>query len=374
MRCSVQRFWNMSDFFRNVWTKRVVSLLSPLYCVLVAYFSYMSVFYELEVKDGSQVCLLVSAVSVVALIIMLYTRNQFLTKLTSILLLPCLLLPVLLFFGEWGVLVPPFVTGVIIFFFSGLSETGKTIWGTVVLLLYLIGSLAYFMMTSMFAPSTVTTVVESGTSPTGRYRYAVTETVDSSDGSTKVTIETTEHDIDYDLVLFHIRSLERDVKIERPLNSDVTIRWEKQNREDITKELHALSKDIEITFTDSQMELLGKPAYQLNYKDGRSATLMPEQYHSIIVPLSVEEKALLQTEKESLRLDSMSSRAMETLGIEIVDLRTMKLTDLSDEELVILGVPEEGDVMYYNDKCVFRYYIAILEQYFDISKQDFGLF
>lgn len=364
----------MSKFFGNVWTKRAVSLLSPVYCGFAAYFAYMSVFYEMVVLQPQQVCLLVSAVSVFALIIMLYTRKQFLTKLTSILLLPCLLLPVLLYFGEWGVLIPPLAVSLIIFFFSGMGETAKTIWGTVVLLLYLIGALAYFVVTSMFAPSTVTTTVETGVSPSGIYSYTLTETVDSSDGSTKVTVETNELDRDYEKVLFHMRGLERDVRIERPLNDDVTIRWETQSRDDITRELNGISRDIEITLSDAQMDILDWPAYQINYKDGRSAVLMQDQYHSIVVPLTAEDKALLDTEKEVLKLDSMSDSAKEKLGIEVINFRTIKLSSLTEVELEKLGVPEEGDVMFYNGKCVFRYYVAILEEYFDISKQDLGLF
>ena len=51
----------------------------------------------------------------------------------------------------------------------------------------------------------------------------------------------------------------------------------------------------------------------------------------------------------------------------------MHLADITDEELAKLGIPEQGDVMYYNDKVVFRYYIAILEEYFDIANQDLSI-
>lgn len=363
----------MSDFFKNVWTKRVVSLLPLGYVAMVGWFAYMSVFYDIVVKEPGKLCIIISAVSVIALIVMLYTRKQFVTKLTSILLLPLLLPPLLLYFGQWGILIPPLVIALIIFFFSGMGETAKTVWGTVFLLLYLLGSLLYFLVTSMFAPSTVTTVVQSGTSPSGMYRYEVTETVDSSNGSTKVIVESSELDKEYDMARFEVKGLSRDVKIERPLNKDVTIRWTTESRQDITSQLDGISDNVEFTLSDAQMDLLGRDAYQVTYSDERSVTLRQADYHALMIPLSAEDKALLQTENDELKLDSMSDRAKKKLGIEVKSLRTVKLSELTDADLATLGVPETGDVMYYNDKCVFRYYVAILEQYFDISNQDLSL-
>ena len=363
----------MSDFFKNVWTKRVVSLLGIGYAAMVGWLAYMSIFYDLVVKEPMKLCVGISAVSVIALIIMLYTRKQFITKLVSIVLLPLLLLPLLMFFGEWGLLIPPLVVSLIIFFFSGMGETAKTVWGTVFLLLYLLGSLVYFLVTSMFAPATVTTTVQEGVSPTGAYRYAVTETVDSSNGCTKVIVESSELDKSYDMVRFELKGLSRNVKIERPLNKDVTIEWTIENRQDITAQILGISKDVEITLIDSQMDMLGLKAYRVTYSDGRSEELMQADYHAVVIPLNAEQKELLGTEKDELKLDGMSTRAKKKLGIEVESLRKMKLADLTDEDLQKLGIPEKGDVMYYNGKCVFRYYVAILEKYFDVSNQDLGL-
>lgn len=364
----------MSDFFKNVWTKRAVSLLSLVYTGFIAYFAYMSVFYELILKQPTQVCILCVALSLIALITMLYTRKQFATKLASILLLPCMLMPVLMYFGQWGVLVPLLVVSLIIFFFSGMGETAKTVWGTIFLLLYLLGSLMYFLVTSMFAPSTVTTVMETGTSPSGIYRYTVTQTVDSSNGCTKVIVESNELDKEYDLFTFQIKGLSRDVKLERPLNDDVTIEWTTEKREDITNQLTDISKDISITLTDAQCDMLNMVAYRVTYSDGRSVTLKQADYHAIVITLSEEDKANLETDEESLYLDSTGPNTKRILGITVEDLRTIPLSSLTDADLETLGVPEQGDVMYYNGKCVFRYYVAALEQYFDISNQELGLF
>ncbi len=363
----------MNRFFSNIWTKRVASLLGPLYCACILQFAYYSIFYEMYVRSAVQTCLLVSAVSVIALIVMLYSRRQLLTKLTSLVLLPGMLLPILLYFGQWEVLIPPLVVALAIFFFSGLGETAKTVWGTVFLLLYLLGSLVYFLMTSLFAPSTVTTVVQTGNSPSGMYRHTVTETVDSSDGSTKVTVETNALDKDMGLVLFRIKGLSRDVMVERPLNQNITLEWKTESRADITAQISGISDDLTVTLSDAQMDLLGLPAYQVTYEDGRGGMLMQADYHAVVVPLSDADREFFKIDDTELKLDEMSSRALTHMGITVDDLRTMKLSSLSDAQLARLGIPVQGDVLYCNGKVVFRYYIAILEEYFDISKQDLGL-
>ncbi len=364
----------MMKFFGNKWTKRVVSLLSLVYCAAVGFFAYYSIYYNMVVLQPQQATIMVTAVSVIMLILMLYTRNQFFTKLASILLLPMMALPVLMYFGQWNILVPLLAVSLIIFFFSGMGETGKTIWGTLILLVYLLGSLVYFVVTSMFAPSTVTTTILSGNSPSGLYRCTVNETVDSSNGSTKVIVEPNAMDKNFTLVDFQIKGLERDVMIERPMQPNVTIEWRTEKRADISKELRKISNNIEITLSEEQMAILGKDAYKVTFSDGTEQSMSGEAYHSVIIPLTSEMREELETDQTELALDGMGPNTRNICGVAVEDLRTVRLSTLKDDELAKLGVPEEGDVLYYNGKVVFRYYIAILEQYFDISKRELSFF
>lgn len=364
----------MGNFFANKWTKRVVSLLSPLYCVVIFYFAYLSIFYKLDLPEPGTACMIATGSSIVALATMLYTRKQLLTKIASLLILPAMVFPVMIYFGQWGVLVPLAVMALMIFFLSGLGETAKTIWGTVFLLLYLLGSLVYFLVTSLFAPATVTTIVESDISPSGLYRYEVADTTDSSNGSTKVTVESNTLDKEYlDVFYFKIRGLSHDVVVERPLQETCEIEWKTERREDITEQLNEISEDIQITLSDAQMDLLGRDAYQVTFNNGQTMTMKQEDYHKTVIALGEYEKSALETDKSELRLDAISEKTRDKLGITVEDFKTVALSSLTDEDLAKLGIPEEGDVMYYNGKVVFRYYIAILEEYFDISKQEIGL-
>lgn len=360
----------MGKFFSNIWTKRAVSILSPLYCIPIVYLSYLSVFYEMSVINPMTVCLMLSAIAVFALVTMLYTRKQILTIVSSLVMLPALLPAVLLYFGQWHVLIPILVVALIIFFFSGLGETAKTVYGTIFVLLYLLGSLVYFLMTTLFAPSTVSKIIEEGVSPSGDYRYQVINTVDSSDGSTTVIVEPNTMDKDMDMVYFSIRGMERTVFLARPMQQTSKIEWKTEKRTDITSKINAISKDVEVTLSDAQMELLGLPAYEVTYTGSSPVKMMPADYHEVDVTLTAEQMKKLQTDQEVYMLDELSEKALKTLGITVKNLKTVKLNSLKDADLVKLGIPEHGDVMYCNGKPVFRYYIAVLEEYFDISKQE----
>ena len=163
--------------------------------------------------------------------------------------------------------------------------------------------------------------------------------------------------------------------IERPLREpeEMEITWDTKTRQEITSELEEISEEIEVTLTDKQMDMLGWEAYQVTFNNGDVIPMTQDAYHKTVIALGEREKKVLDTEKDQLMLDKMTDKQKESLGITVEDFKTVKLADFTDEELAVLGIPEEGDIMYYNGKIVFRYYIAVLEQYFDISKQDITL-
>ncbi|MFR1501859.1 MAG: hypothetical protein ACLSTI_08500, partial [Ruminococcus sp.] len=174
---------------QNLGRKRAMSVISLLYFLLIVALAVLSFFYTVEVPQKAACCVVLIAISGGALAAMLYSRKQVLTKICSVLLLPFLLPSVLLCFGEWEVLVPLVVTALLAFFLCGCTETIKTVFGTIFLLLYVLGSLAYFLGSSLFSTSMASTVVDSGISPSRKYRYEVINTEDSSNGSTAVTVE-----------------------------------------------------------------------------------------------------------------------------------------------------------------------------------------
>ncbi|HBB19878.1 MAG TPA: hypothetical protein DCZ62_05505, partial [Ruminococcus sp.] len=108
----------MKGFFANIWTKRVFAVIGALYAFAVCGLCYYSIFYDIHIQSRASVCLMVSGISVLALVIMLYTRKQVLTRICSFIILPAMLPVVLLYFGKWELIVPIIITGVVILLLS----------------------------------------------------------------------------------------------------------------------------------------------------------------------------------------------------------------------------------------------------------------
>jgi hypothetical protein len=305
----------MEQLHTNIGRKRVMSVISLLYCLLLGLLSVLSFFYTVEVPQKVVCCLVLILLSGGALAAMLYSRRQVLTKICSVLMLPILLPTVLLCFGEWELLLPLVITALLAFFLCGCTETVKTVFGTIFLLLYVLGSLVYFLAISLFSTSTTQEVVDSGISPSRKYRYEVIHTEDSSNGSTTVIVEPNDYDISLGILAFHAEGYERTVSLERPMQETTDIRWETQTRQQITEELLAISEDVTVSLSAS------------------------------------DKKALGYTEDT-----------------------TVYLRELSDQDLERLGVPQNNDVMYVNDKICFRSYIAVLEDYYSPSNHTIWVF
>ena len=208
------------------------------------------------------------------------------------------------------------MTALVIFFLSGAGETTKTIFGVIYLLLYVLGSLGYFMVMSFFASPANQSILESGTSPSQVYRYEVIQTEDSSGGNLAIHVEPNELDIDLPLISFVAVGYDRTVYLERPLQENVqAVTWTTVSRAEITQQLLAISDDLELDLNDTQKAVLGVSADD-----------------------------------------------------------TVYLRDLSDAQLEQLGVPEDNDVLTYGDEVCFRSYIAVLEEYFAPEKRQFSLF
>ena len=226
----------------NIWRRRLVSLVGAGYLALMCWFSYLVIFYDFTATNKFLFCLTLCAVSFAALSAMLYSRFQILTRLTSILLLPAILPQILLCFGQWELILPIAVTSLIIFFLSGAGETVKTVFGVIYLLLYVLGSLAFFMLMSFFTPSTQQTILENGESPSGAYRYEI-------------------RDIPLPFLTFVSNGYDRTVYEERPIPSEVgSAQWSTVSRADITAQLLAISEDVTLDLSKSQKATIGIPS------------------------------------------------------------------------------------------------------------------
>ena len=147
---------------------------------------------------------------------MIYTRELILTRFISLLLLPVVFCLILFNMGQWILIVPPFIVALVVFFAAGTSENTKVIMGTIYLLLYVLGLVAYFVLNMLMGGSSVETTLdmnldrsgsvyaiyedqmeklaqlssdENTISPDGKYRFYLVDVKDSADGAIKIYVE-----------------------------------------------------------------------------------------------------------------------------------------------------------------------------------------
>ncbi|MCI5911267.1 MAG: hypothetical protein MRZ46_06445 [Oscillospiraceae bacterium] len=298
-----------------LWMRRIASVISLIYCGFICRIAYFSFYYDITIDNRLACGVVVSCVSLLASVIMLFSRKQIFTKLAAVITIPALLPVVLIYYGNWELIIPVAICAVAVFFLVDMKETTKIGLGTIFLLLYVIGSLAFFIMSTLFSTTVQKTVVSSGVSESGKYRYEIVNTKDSSNGSTSVFVEPNDADYDYKIMKFAVTGYERNIFIERPVASSLDIAWKTESRTQMTTELLDISSEI-------------------------------------VLNLDSKEKALIGYAKDD----------------------KVKLSELTDEDFNKLGISESGDVLYINGEPCFRYYIAELEGYFNKSQRKSFLF
>ncbi len=224
----------MKEIFGNIWVKRCVSIFCAAYAAVIGMFTYATFLYDLEFvgRNMGSFLIVYSVASIVFLLLMIYSREMFVTRLISLLLLPVVFF--LLLFNianaNWILIIPPFIVALVMFFAAGTAETMKVVMGTIYLLLYVLGIVAYVVCNMLFGGSTVETPLdmnmdpqstvysyykndlvhlsevvdeENTISPDGRYRFYLTDVRDSNTGS--VNIYVVPHGQDIDLKFFSLK-------------------------------------------------------------------------------------------------------------------------------------------------------------------------
>lgn len=73
----------------------------------------------------------------------------------------------------------------------------------------------------------------------------------------------------------------------------------------------------------------------------------------------------------NLYFSDLTAKEMKQFSVE--KSHTIYLNELSDSQLADLGVSEEGDVMKFNGKVCFRFYVAELGDYYDVDSRKLSL-
>ncbi len=164
-------------FFKNVWFKRGVSLLTWGYTAMLCWVAWLTFAYYTEYENPTALFVLYVFVHVAELGLIIYTRRQVFTMINCMIIPPIVFLIVFFGFGDWYLIIPPACLMVAAFFICNANETLKTVLGTMYLLMFVIGIAGYLAIEMLMGAISFTGVDiderDKGfekLSPSGEYR------------------------------------------------------------------------------------------------------------------------------------------------------------------------------------------------------------
>ncbi|MFA5658285.1 MAG: hypothetical protein WC900_03285 [Oscillospiraceae bacterium] len=202
----------MKNFLLNKWTRLGASLLSIIYVVIIILLAYNTFIYQLVIKRAVAFGIVYIIFNLIFLTLMFYSRKEIATSIFAMVLLPFVFFILIFNFGNWLVIAPPFIVAIVAFFMCKAPEVLKTLLGTIYLLMYILGIIAYLVVRLLLSGSAELTVLgdslpdnnilwdiysrdkiaelmENSVSPDGAYRYYIVDVKDSPKGRVELYVE-----------------------------------------------------------------------------------------------------------------------------------------------------------------------------------------
>lgn len=183
----------------NKWFILVVSLLCASYTLCLGYFAYATFFYDIEYTDKLTFAIIYTAFSFVSALLFFYTRKSFITSIIAMVNMFAFFPTLLMDWGNWPLLIPAAMVTVFSFFCCKMNDTIKTVFGTIFLLLYILGGIVFFLVMNVFRVTTVDTLLTPAggvVSPSENFRCYVLDVQNKSAGKVAVYIEPNKMDED----------------------------------------------------------------------------------------------------------------------------------------------------------------------------------
>lgn len=183
----------------NKWFILVVSLLCAAYTIFLGYFAYAVFFYDITYIDRMKFAIVYSAISMITGLLYFYTRRSFITCIISMVNMVVFFPTLLLDWGNWPLLIPAAMVTLFGFFCCKMNDTVKTVFGTIFLLLYVLGGIAFFMIMNVFRVTTEDTLLSpigGIVSDSGNFRCYVLDVQNKATGKVAVYVEPNKLDQD----------------------------------------------------------------------------------------------------------------------------------------------------------------------------------
>jgi hypothetical protein len=147
-----QKINKIFSFFSNKWTKLGFSFVSIGYLIFLGWVSWITFAYHFVFDNAAVVFFVYTFINVIFSIAMIYTRRSMITKIAALFMHPFIIIMLIYGFGNWFLILPPFIIAFVIFLASGVNESLKVILGTVYMILFVLAFLAYITLESLTIP------------------------------------------------------------------------------------------------------------------------------------------------------------------------------------------------------------------------------
>lgn len=212
----------------NKWFVLAISIFCSIYTVCLIYFAYAVFFYDIAYTDKTMFAVLYSAFSLIVGLLFFYTRRSFITCLISMINMVVFFPTLLLDWGNWPLLIPAAMVTLFGFFCCKMNDTVKTVFGTIFLLMYILGSIAFFLIMNVFTVTTVDTLLTPPggiVSPSENFRCYVLDVKNKSSGKVAVYVEPNK--LDKDLKFIELKTtIKRLVKQANKENRDDALNYD----------------------------------------------------------------------------------------------------------------------------------------------------
>ena len=262
----------MKDFFSNPWVKRSVAVFNLAYFAVICMFTFATFLYQIQFTDGKEVTFFVVyfIASLLFMGLMIYARREILTRIVSVAMPPVCFCLILFNWGNWILIIPPFIVALVMFFASGVHETTKVILGTIYLLMYVLGLVAFLVLRMLFGGSSVTTLLNSDLqnkpdvyelykgeqfaklievtkeenliSPDGKYRIVLYDVQDNDKGRIKICVVPHGQDIELNFFTLKQKGIEKTISNKGPRGTIPEVGWEKDPKTGAFRVYYVLSK------------------------------------------------------------------------------------------------------------------------------------
>ena len=140
----------MNKLLENKWAKLAISCLSLLYIIFLLVITVNSFLYRIEITNPVGFVILYGLVNLLFVFGMYLTRKTLITSISSFCMMLFCFFILIFDFGNLYTFIPAFLVSIFMFFACKGKETTKTVVGTIYLLIYVLGIVAYILAGSFF--------------------------------------------------------------------------------------------------------------------------------------------------------------------------------------------------------------------------------